>query len=304
MLTQLFAEMHAKGHIVSTLYPFRESFYERLGYASVPRTRFVTFNPTPLAPLVRMQKSGYVTQLPMSEAWETWRHQLEAMQHTRHGFALSDTSYDVQRRDNNTAWVAFSHNDDDEITGSMTFKITGYGKRLQVKYFYPSTTAARYILLGWIGRHTDQVSEISVEIAPGDIADLWFQDLRAQTSTINEYPWPGPMGRIISVTGLTGIDAGDGNDHHNNEIAINVVDNLAPWNSGVHTFAAHAGKLTVTPGGEADTTLTIQALSALVFTGHDPAAFVYRGWGDPDRQSQEKLRALFPPVIPFLHEEF
>lgn len=54
----MFEEMREAGQVVSTLYPFRESFYERLGYATMPRTRFVSFDPANLAELVRLEKPG------------------------------------------------------------------------------------------------------------------------------------------------------------------------------------------------------------------------------------------------------
>ncbi len=100
------------------------------------------------------------------------------------------------------------------------------------------------------------------------------------------------------MAGLGGLGAGDG------QIAVEVVDDACAWNSAVWTLTGSGGTLTVEPGGTPECRITIQGLSALVYCGHDPADFVYRGWGDPDTASQATLRALFPAVFPVLHEQF
>ncbi len=299
IFVRMYEEMREAGQIVSTLYPFRESFYERLGYVTAPRTRFVTFDPANLAPLVRMELPGRVEQVAMAEGWETWRAFIEGVQQTTHGFALRQRSADIRNRDENSRWLAFAYDNEGALTGAMTFVITGYGKSLDVDRFYATTTDAKYQLLSWIGRHVDQVKQARIEIAADEYADLWFRDLRPQTSTMLDEPWPGPTMRVISVDGLTGINTEPGG----HEIAIRISDEYAPWNNGVFTFTSRDGTLTVTPGGEPEVELTIQGLSALVFCGHDPADFRYHGWGTPDA-AQATLRSLFPKAFPVLHEGF
>lgn len=226
IFTHMYEEMRASGQVVSTLYPFRESFYKRLGYATVPRTRFVTFDPANLAALVRMEKPERVEQMPMAEGWEMWREFLEGIQQSTHGFALRDRAADIRNRDDNSRWIAFAYAAG-TLTGAMTFVITGYEKNLDVDRFYVTNTDAKYQLLDWIGRHVDQVKQARIEIAPDEYADLWFRDLRPQTPTMLDEPWPSPSMRVISVAGLTGIEAGDG------ELSIQISDEHAPWNNGV-----------------------------------------------------------------------
>ncbi|MGI8486327.1 MAG: GNAT family N-acetyltransferase [Thermomicrobiales bacterium] len=300
IFVRMFEEMRESGQVVSTLYPFRESFYERLGYVTAPRTRFVTLDPAHLSPLVRMDLPGTVEQASMTDGWETWRTFIERVQQQTHGFALRDRSADIRNRDENTRWLAFAYDDNGVVAGAMTFKITGYGKSLDVDRFYTTTTDAIYQLLSWIGRHVDQVKQARIEIAADEYPDLWFHDLRPHTSTMLDEPWPGATLRVISVDGLTGTDAGPGDF----EIAIRISDDYAPWNNGIFTFTGHDGSLTVTPGGEPELDLSIQGLSALVFCGHDPATFRVRGWGTPDAAAQTTLRSLFPKAFPILHEGF
>ncbi|MBA2247514.1 MAG: GNAT family N-acetyltransferase, partial [Chloroflexia bacterium] len=101
-----FGLMRECGVPVTTLYPFRESFYERLGYAGFPTPRYATMKPGDLAPLMRMPVPADVEQLPMAEGFDEWRSFLERFQMAVHGFSLRDLSSSVRLRDDNAAWIA------------------------------------------------------------------------------------------------------------------------------------------------------------------------------------------------------
>lgn len=282
---------------VSALYPFRDSFYERMGYASIPQPRYLTVKPETLAPLVGLDKPGSCEQVAMKDGFEEWRAFLERIQQTTHGFSLKHVSNAVHWKDKNDWWLAFAR-DDGELVGAMTFQITGHTEKMIVGTFYTTSSIGRYQLLDWIGRHTDQVAEAQIELRPDDYPELWFRDLNAVISNHTTEAWPAPMGRVVDVSLLDGIGAGDG------AIALEISDALCPWNNGAFTFSGSNGTLTVTPGGRPAATITIQGLSALVFRGHDPADFTFRGWGEPDEPAQEALRTLFPPIVPDMHETF
>ena len=42
----------------------------------------------------------------------------------------------------------------------------------------------------------------------------------------------------------------------------------------------------------------MQSLTGLVFGTHSAADFAFRGWGQPTRQTQTAMQALFPPAPP------
>jgi hypothetical protein len=64
------------------------------------------------------------------------------------------------------------------------------------------------------------------------------------------------------------------------------------------------GVLQVSPAKHADCALSIQALAALLYGTHDPGDFAFRGWGDPSPQVQATMRAMFPRMLPHMHEMF
>ena len=298
MMIRGFELMREKGEAVSTLYPFRDSFYERLGYAEFAKNRFVTLKPEHLAPLTRLGLPGSVEQLGIEDCFDEWWTFLESLQPQVHGFALAEKARAVGRRDRNDSWVAMVR-EDGEVTGAMTFEITGYTETLKADTFYYTTAAARYQLLAWIGRHVDQASEAVIELGPEEYPELWYRDLVAQSSTVYKDAWPAPMGRVVSVAGIDGIAAGtDG------VISVTLVDDQCPWNNGVWTFSGEGGVLSIREGGDPACHLTIQGLSALVWSGIDPATFPFRGWGDPGPAAQATLRTLFPKAFPVLNEKF
>ncbi len=298
MMVRGFELMREKGEPVATLYPFRDSFYERLGYAEFAKNRFVTLKPEHLGPLMRVSLPGSVEQLGIAQCFDEWWAFAEKLQADVHGFALFEKIKATEWRDKDESWVALVR-EQGEVTGAMTFEITGYTETLKADTFYYTTAAARYQLLAWIGRHVDQVSEAVIELGPEEYPELWYRDLVAQSSTVHKDAWPAPMGRVISVAGIDGIATGA-----DAEIAITLVDDQCPWNNGVWTLAGEGGVLSVREGGSPICHLTIQGLSALVWSGIDPATFPFRGWGDPDPAAQATLRALFPKVFPVLNEKF
>lgn len=298
LFERVFPMYRDSGVPISALYPFRDSFYERLGYASLPMPRYLTINPESLASLVRLDKPGSCELVEMKDGFDAWRAFLERYQHLTHGFALQHVTNARRWRDDNAWWVAFARDGAGEIAGAMTYKITGYTGKLIAGTYYATNALGRYQLLDWVGRHADQVKEAVIEVRPDDAPETWYRDLQATVRTDVEGAWPGPMARVVDVAGLSGIGAGAG------EVTLAIQDPFCPWNEGVFTFRGDGGTLAVTQGGEPSASITIQGLSALVFSGTDPETFAFRGWGDPDRTTAEALRELFPPVVPDIHEKF
>ncbi|GCE20023.1 GNAT family N-acetyltransferase [Dictyobacter kobayashii] len=58
MLTALLARLHEDGCAISVLYPFRESFYTRLGYTAFQQPKVVRFSPVGLQPLLKKELDG------------------------------------------------------------------------------------------------------------------------------------------------------------------------------------------------------------------------------------------------------
>ena len=144
------------GKVFSNLYPFRESFYERLGYVSFPLTKIAKLAPASLAPILKMETGGEIELKLIGEAYDTYREYLAEMRGRTHGMAFFDfgNRSDANR---NTFWLAlpkFNGN----IEGMMLYRTLGeeVTKYNFVAYrFYYRTSRARYLMLNWIARHVD-----------------------------------------------------------------------------------------------------------------------------------------------------
>ena len=88
VMADLLAALRQDGQAFSTLYPFRESFYERLGYVTFPLPRLAKLTPLALTPLLAQDLGGQVEWRLIGDGYEDFRAYLTRMQQHTHGMAL------------------------------------------------------------------------------------------------------------------------------------------------------------------------------------------------------------------------
>jgi len=233
----------------------------------------------------------------VADGYDTYRDYLHTLRQRTHGMAFFDhpDRFSLQR---NTFWLAFAKVAG-KVVGVMLYDLKGQDVTeftLRAFRFYYDTGQAKYLLLQWIARHADQAQQVELSLAPFELPETWLADIKVTT----ESEIRAPMGRVVDVTRLGGMHTGPG------RFAARVTDPLCPWNEGIWWFETVDGVLRVTcaDASAADCDLSIQALSALVYGTHDPGDFAVRGWGNPAPELQAAMRAIFPPLIPHLHERF
>jgi len=294
--------MYERGEAVSTLYPFRDSFYGRLGYASFPQARLVRLSPQALVPLLGWEIPGEVDLVRIRDGFEEYREFLKEVQPQRHGMSLRPPKNASQMRQSNRHWLAVARSGG-EVSGVMTYRPTDDGRELTVSGFFYRDSLGKYLLLRWLARHTDQANAIWLYLGPGEFPETWLDDLEVEVHTRRTRDERlDPMGRVVLVEGLSGMHTGEG------RFTAHLTDEHCPWNEGSYAFETVDGKLEVSRAEKHEEThdceLDIRALSALVFTGHGPGDFALRGWGEPVPEAQRAMRSMFPPALPYLHEEF
>ncbi len=301
VVTALYPIMRESGQPISTLYPFRESFYGRLGYIQFPQVRTVEFPASGLGSLLKHTLPGEVEFCAIRDGIDLYSTFLSSIQPQVHGMALRPPGMAAQLRDQNKYWVAFARVNGD-ITGAMLYQITGFREELRVAAFFCRDALARHLLLAWLARHIDQVRRIWINMPPDQRLETWLYDLDVELHTRKEMPTP--MGRVIDARGLSGMAAPPGASGA--ELTIRLTDPHCAWNNGVFRFEEDDGLIRVTanPRTYPDCDLTIEGLSALVFTGADPGEFTLRGWGTPPLETQATMRLLFPPAWTYVHEDF
>lgn len=294
LLTRLHEEFRDAGHPVSTLYPFRPSFYERFGYAGFPMPRTVRLYPDGLDRLARVDVPGEVGFHRIADVFDEFVSFLERFLAARHGFAVFPAN--TKPRDENKDWVALARQGD-ELTGLMLYRTRGLGHELQARSFLTLGPNARTLLLQWLARHADQFSAFDLPLPPDERPDLWYTDVRYHDQSRVEAPLhSAPMGRILSVEGLSGIGAGS------ERVTVEVVDD--PFIGGIWELDGTGGTLEVRAGRSPEATLTAHGLAGLVYGSLTPHELALRGYGSVDAAVAERLARLFPAASPYLFAQF
>ena len=301
LLTGLVADMRSWGWAVSTLYPFRSSFYQRFGYALFPKAVTARFSPDDLAGLPETDPPAEITLLRGKEALAAYLDFVTIRQPEVHGFALAPDATEGHFIDKDDHWVALAKVGGTPV-GVMEYHITKHAGELVAERFIYAGAVGRLALLQWVARHVDQVSTVQLSLPPGSQPELWLTDLSVTTESRTAVPhWNPPMGRVLSVEGLAGIEAGPG------ELVLELVDDVLPAASGRYALAGEGGRLAVQrlpADGAADVTVSAVGLAALVYGVADPDEVALRGWGTVPAVVRPVLGSLFDRRIPFVHEDF
>ena len=295
VLTRLFAAIREDGRPLLSLYPFRELFYERMGYVTFPQYRKVTIDPTALRPVLDMELGGEVELMPIGDGYDEYLDYVRKYQQRVHGMAVFDHK-DIGLVKHNSYWLALAKVAG-EVVGLMMYDLRGETVaefKLRARCFYYNTSQGRYLLLAWIARHIDQANQVEINLPPFEHPETWLANLEVTPGSI----YRAPMARVLDVGQIDGMQIGSGS------FSAHITDAMCEWNEGRFQFESVDGTLAVTPTDKAECDLGIQAISALVYGTHDPADFAIRDWGNPSREVQATMREMFPPLLPYLHEHF
>lgn len=298
LIRALYENMRDENEAVSGLYPFRESFYGRLGYVGFPPMRVLKFSPLDLGSVLSYEVPGEIELINVRDGLDTYLDFLKSIQPDIHGMSMLPESILVGARERGDQWLALARHEG-QVVGAMIYRTTGFWKELKAYRFFTKNSTGKYLLLQWLARHADQVREIWLTVRPTDFMEMWLydQNIEMNSRQVTDKR-PTPMGRVTIVSQLAGIKTGPG------RFSAHIRDEDCPWNNGIYTFETVDGLLTVKSGGSADCELTIQGLSALVFGGYDPGDFIYRGWGNPSPEIQAVMRSMFPMEYPFSHADY
>ena len=132
LLQRLIEEMHADGQVVSTLYPFKTSFYELFGYAGWQAPMNARIDPAALAPFLKVPKTGTVTHVLSKHAKrEFYAMQGEVMKHV-HGMSHLPFSRFDGTIESHPTWFAMLHEGDD-VTAGLSYKMNLEQNRMDVQ---------------------------------------------------------------------------------------------------------------------------------------------------------------------------
>ncbi|MBY9000782.1 MAG: GNAT family N-acetyltransferase [Candidatus Heimdallarchaeota archaeon] len=300
LMNLAFVKMKEKGQIFSTLYPFKESFYERLGYISFPQYRNAIFSPSSLTNLLKEKYEGTVERVNIKDGLDIYLDFLEDFQKKTHGMGIKHRTEQDRLKESPNFWLAFAKNSEGKVIGIMTYRITGFWKELKVRSFYHENSLAKYLLLQWLANHADQVREVHLPVFPNDYPETWNNDtFWGEKGKIMNREWvPSCMGRVVIVNKLNGLNVGTGH------VSIKIIDEQCEWNNTSYSFTSNNGILEVSETSDYDCELTIQGFSAIIYGCYNLDDFPFKGWGDISEEIKKTIKFLFPPAYPYLHADF
>jgi GNAT superfamily N-acetyltransferase len=290
----IYQQLKDQGFPLSCLYPFRESFYMRLGYVTFPQSRKAVIKTADLAPLLKQDLAGETVFCSTEEGYDSYFDFAQKLQPDIHGMAVFSESQKAEAVKGNRNWVLQARVDG-QLVGIMVYNLKGdqmMEYTLVARRFYYTTSLGKYLLLEWIARHIDQATQAEIWLPAYEQPGTWLPDLRPKLEPV----FVAPMGRVLNIPEIEGMQAGPGS------FRVAFSDPDCPWNNGTWQFESRNGKLSISPALTADCQLSIQGLSALVYGVSDPEDFALRGWGDPSPTLVNTMRAMFPPRLPYLHE--
>ena len=260
-----------------------------------PQSRQALFDAADLHPLFKMDLGGEFELSLIGEAYDTYLDFVCKLQPKVHGMGVfADPQKEAAQE--NRSWL-LQAKVDGEVVGILSYTIKGdemMNYTLQAPRFYYSNAQGKYLLLEWIARHVDQAGNARIWLPAYEQPNTWLSDICPKLEPV----FVAAMGRVLDVAGLEGMEVGPGS------FTAEISDPDCPWNNGTWKFESDSGKLKISPAQNADCTLTIQGLSALVYGVNDPDDFAIRDWGDPASVLVTEMRRMFPPKLPYLHEYY
>ena len=255
--------MHAKGHVVSVLDPFSESFYRTYGWEKLTRLKVIEVSPGAIQladdPETHIQAVDLfypdAESMAFYNAYARSHHTLVQRGHAEWAArtALRSWNTDTAAR----GVVRFS--DENQVVGLMGYDLLRKEDDEQatfaVNLMAYEEDAVLHAMLRYLRALSHQVSVVRVDL-PLD-GELWpYLSQRPEKSTVREML----MIRIVSMEALDGLLL----DAPNTAVEVAIEDLHAPWNAGVWHLSVESGVLCVRRGHQADIRCGIGAVSCVL----------------------------------------
>lgn len=306
MLAELHAEFRSRGIAFAALWPFKYSFYRRLGYARVNDYARLTVAPDELEGAVPAPDGAFVRLSP-----DDWKR-LDAVHATAATEPLGlDRTEDWWRYRAFQSWetdlFVYGWERGGELRGYVVYSVSDGdgdedGRTLVARELVGVDREARGHLLRFCRNHDSQVERVRLI---GRVDTRLFDRL-ADPSAVDVAVKPGPMFRLVDVSaGLSSLSYPTGVA---GEVVLEVTDDHCEWNDGTVELRIGDGSATCEPtDAEPDLSLEVGALSRLAVGSHSVGrleelgdATVASGAGD----ARKTLESAFPGTEPFLREGF
>ena len=303
LMADSLAECRDRGIPLSALWPFKYSFYRRLGWA-VSNTYATQEFPVDAIAFAREDRpeAGEFVRLEADD----WARLSAVRAAHGAGYELTvDRTEEWWRKRVFSGWdtdpYVYGYERDGDLRGYLVYRISSGddGRTLRAWDAAFVDHAARLALLGFIADHDSQVSRVFLYGPP----DETLLDLVPEPDEVDLAVKAGPMVRLVDVA--PALEAHPYPDA-DGDVVLEVSDPLCDWNEGRFAVTVSGGEATVAEtDDDPDAVLDVGTLSQL--------SVGYRAVDDLATTGElsaatpgaiDHLDRLFPPRNPFLREGF
>lgn len=306
LLKATFEKIHEQGQVVSSLYPFLESFYAKFGYVTTNDQLQLTFPTRNLAhhlPYAKLPDGWSIERLKAADAFAQYRAFLRDIAPTYHGFVVRESLDEYTWRNyiaKDQLVIFLQHNG--RTVGTARYKVESNlsSGKLTIYDIYWHTLPARDHLFGFFAMHDVNLPETTMTVPMGVNFHTWFRDPTTPYKLYVDHT--AMMCRVIDPIGaLEGLPA-----EKNGRFTFQYKDPHCPWVEGTYELVGKDGRLYCHRIHQnATTSLTTQGLSALIFGTLSVEELLHLGWGSHiSTREQTILKVWFPPCLLFNPNHF
>ncbi|MHA1672042.1 MAG: GNAT family N-acetyltransferase [Promethearchaeota archaeon] len=303
-------ENYKQGVAVSTLYPFKDSFYQQFGYINAAPHVFLEVNPAWLTPWNTLPAGYTLERTTVAKAGDIFQNLHTHTMKQFNGGTIRPPRRWREFIDGKDTPAIIAYNANHRPEGFLTYGISGYGFKLfgetnigtfnRVGFFH-STLQGKHCLLHYLYLHSDQIHRVLMPFYPHESnMYAWMKGF----TKVNIRQHLLSMVRIINVEkALSEISVGSPG-----EITFSVSDEMAPWNTGQYRLSTSSGKLSIEKLNDLPQNqgiiVSIGGLSSLLYGISSLEELEYFGWiHGLDSSSRAVLKSWFPQ-IPYCLSEF
>ncbi len=305
-----YGRMKEDGILVSTLTPFKDSFYMQFGYVNAKPSQFMEFNPLWFSRWKDLPKGYSIKRMKINEGKKELR---ECQEYVVEQFNGGVKRYDDRWEEffkGNSSWLVLVYNPEKKVEGAMYYRTLGYGDRIFGEDnvgrmggigFYPKTLEARHALFHFIYLHAEQLVKVTLPLLPyEDNFQSWIQD-HIKNEIKQHFV---SMIRIINVDSV--FDEISVPEVEYEEISFEIQDPMCEWNNGILKLWEEEGRIQSKfyPNESVDTKITIEGLSALLFGTLTIEEIEYFGWTQNLSEGDRDILSIWFPRREYYCTEF
>ncbi len=316
LMQRMFSDMHSDGIACSTLYPFKETFYQQLGYINCHPIERIELNPLWLTQWDPLPKGYTVVRSSLVELQNDICGLHDIMVRKLHGGVRRSVKRWNEYPFNPKTKCVVVYNPQHQAEAFLMYSNTGYGNQLfgdqniGTMFIYDNywtTLEGRHGLLYYIYTHKDQIIKVHWPIfltEPYFYAHITgFNKLRVNFGNVN-------MARVLDVASCL-TDLPIYAETSSESLRFKVEDPHCPWNNHIFECIAENGRLHCSVlsdelfSSSQIGTISIQGITALVYGTLPLDELQYTQ--DISNFSPQELNLLiswFPPIPTAMREFF